>query len=317
MTEQATTTEPDAEPGRELTVIVGIGLTGESGFVLEKVAELAGSATRLVAVHVLEHSYLYVEDGGEGMARELGHSFEELATNLEDDARERLQRLCARFGIERYEVRTGHVATELQRVADEYRAFCVVIGTHGRRGWRALLGETANSVLHGTRTNVLAVYTPDELPEMTSSYRKILVAADLSAETDQVMREAVRIQQRFNADIYLLSVIRPLAQVYHGLDFSNAVEVGVFESEAQSRYETHLSSYAATFGIDPARAFVRQGDPITEIHWTAEEIGADLVVVGTHGTHGPALLLGSTSNAVLHGIRCDVMAVRVGLDADD
>jgi len=35
-------------------------------------------------------------------------------------------------------------------------------------------------------------------------------------------------------------------------------------------------------------------------------------VVGSHGRHGLALLLGSTANGVLHGASCDVLAVRVG-----
>ncbi len=45
-----------------------------------------------------------------------------------------------------------------------------------------------------------------------------------------------------------------------------------------------------------------------------EEINADLIVVGSHGRHGFALLMGSTANGVLHGARRDVLAVRVGKD---
>ena len=53
------------------------------------------------------------------------------------------------------------------------------------------------------------------------------------------------------------------------------------------------------------------GRPESEIHHVAEEIGADLIVVGSHGRHGLALLMGSTANGVLHGSKCDVLAVRV------
>ncbi len=41
------------------------------------------------------------------------------------------------------------------------------------------------------------------------------------------------------------------------------------------------------------------------------DIDFDLIIIGTHGQHGIALLLGSTANAVLHGVSCDVLAVRV------
>ena len=43
--------------------------------------------------------------------------------------------------------------------------------------------------------------------------------------------------------------------------------------------------------------------------------GADLIVIGTHGRHGLGLLLGSTASGVIHGVQCDVLAVRVSSEA--
>jgi universal stress protein A len=43
----------------------------------------------------------------------------------------------------------------------------------------------------------------------------------------------------------------------------------------------------------------------------AEELGVDLIVMGTHGRHGLGLLLGSTATGVLHGCPCDVLTVRI------
>ena len=43
----------------------------------------------------------------------------------------------------------------------------------------------------------------------------------------------------------------------------------------------------------------------------ATEQACDLIVVGSHGRHGLALLLGSTANDVLHGAPCDVLAVHL------
>jgi universal stress protein A len=51
--------------------------------------------------------------------------------------------------------------------------------------------------------------------------------------------------------------------------------------------------------------------PGPEIVRVAEEESADLIIVGSHGRHGLALLLGSTANNVLHHAPCDVMAVRL------
>jgi universal stress protein A len=43
----------------------------------------------------------------------------------------------------------------------------------------------------------------------------------------------------------------------------------------------------------------------------ATEQNCDVIVVGSHGRHGLALLLGSTANDLLHGAPCDVLAVRL------
>jgi universal stress protein A len=54
-----------------------------------------------------------------------------------------------------------------------------------------------------------------------------------------------------------------------------------------------------------------RGKPAAEIKRMAQDIGADLVVIGSHGHNPIRALLGSIANAVLHGIHCDVLTVRV------
>ena len=56
----------------------------------------------------------------------------------------------------------------------------------------------------------------------------------------------------------------------------------------------------------------RIGAPVAEILGLAEEIGADLIICGSHGrgTFG-RLLLGSVSTALLHEARCPVLMVRL------
>ncbi|MCY1401873.1 Universal stress protein family protein [compost metagenome] len=63
--------------------------------------------------------------------------------------------------------------------------------------------------------------------------------------------------------------------------------------------------------LSGANAHLTYGQPRQEIHNLAKEDGCDLIVVGSHGRHGLALLLGSTANDVLHGAPCDVLAVRL------
>ena len=52
----------------------------------------------------------------------------------------------------------------------------------------------------------------------------------------------------------------------------------------------------------------------SEIPTQAKAVACDLIVVGTHAA-GLALLLGSTTDGVMHGAECDVLAVKVDADA--
>ena len=56
------------------------------------------------------------------------------------------------------------------------------------------------------------------------------------------------------------------------------------------------------------------GQPANEMRRMAKEENIDLIIVGSHGRHGLALIFGSTSNSVLHGAPCDVLAVRITED---
>jgi universal stress protein A len=78
-----------------------------------------------------------------------------------------------------------------------------------------------------------------------------------------------------------------------------------------SNAEKNLGFFISELKIDPQQKFLEQGDPRDEIIRVAEENQADLIVLGSHGRHGLALLLGSTANAVLHHAKCDVLAVRL------
>ena len=58
-------------------------------------------------------------------------------------------------------------------------------------------------------------------------------------------------------------------------------------------------------------ALLIQGTTVEKILQERDRLQADLIVLGSHGRHGLALLLGSTANGVLHHAKCDVLAVRL------
>lgn len=144
-----------------------------------------------------------------------------------------------------------------------------------------------------------------------SDYNTLILAIDLSDEADLVARKAQALAQANQAELHIVHVIEPLSFAYGGdipMDFSG------IQDEIQKQSESQLKTFASRYGIADAQQHLRMGKPETEIHDLAKEINADMIVIGSHGRHGLALVLGSTANGVLHGASCDVLAVRVGKD---
>jgi universal stress protein A len=144
------------------------------------------------------------------------------------------------------------------------------------------------------------------------SYRRILLAIDLTEESAHVTRRALALARAFESEVHLVHVIEPLSLAYGG---DVPMDLSAVQEQIQSQAKSQLTDFARCIGIPGERQHLVFGRPETEIHRLARELSIGLVVIGSHGRHGLALLLGSTANSVLHGAPCDVLAVRVGSDA--
>jgi len=83
------------------------------------------------------------------------------------------------------------------------------------------------------------------------------------------------------------------------------------EEELVEIARKRMSALGERLGVAEADRHVVMGSTYKQILRVAQEQGADLIVLGSHGRHGLAVLLGSTANAVLHHAGCDVLAVRI------
>jgi universal stress protein A len=146
--------------------------------------------------------------------------------------------------------------------------------------------------------------------EDMATYGKILVAVDLSPEARAVLARACEFRAHYGSVLYLIHVVEPIAL---GGDYEL---VPVMPVEIEETLLQLANVYLATLGwamnVDDVRKVVEVGSVKHEILRFAEEQGCDLIVIGAHGRHGVATLLGSTANAVLHGTKCDVLCVRLG-----
>jgi len=140
------------------------------------------------------------------------------------------------------------------------------------------------------------------------TYSHILLGLDLSEDSDKVASKAANIATMNNALMSAVHVIEPLSFAYGGdipMDFSAVQE------EILKQAEKQMQALGERWNIPEDRQHIVIGRPEDEIHAIAEDLSADLVIVGSHGRHGLALVFGSTANGVLHGAICDVLAVRV------
>jgi len=141
-------------------------------------------------------------------------------------------------------------------------------------------------------------------------YKKILVAVDISGDAKKVVDTALRMAADDINKIHLVHVVEPVAAAY-SMDIY-AININEIQQEAMSIAEQMLRKTAEDLGIDNSNQHCLMGAPASEIRNLASEIGADAIVIGSHGHSGWKILLGSTAIKVLHGATCDVLTVHVG-----
>lgn len=139
-------------------------------------------------------------------------------------------------------------------------------------------------------------------------YSHILLALDLTDESATVADHARQLADRLGAEISLVHVIEPFSFAYGG---EIPIDLSLIQEQVNEHARKRLEDVATRLEVPEARRHVVFGRPEAEIQRLAEEVDADLIVVGSHGRHGFALLFGSTTDDVVHRARCDVLTVHV------
>jgi universal stress protein A len=143
-----------------------------------------------------------------------------------------------------------------------------------------------------------------------NDYQSILLAVDLSHDDEQVINKAQRIADQYGSRISIIHVLDNIPMP----DTAYGTEIPLYEGlndELLNVKKTRLSQIGEGLGLDSTRVRMVWGLPHQEIIRMAEEESTDLIIVGSHGRHGIALLLGSTASGVLHHSPCDVLAIRL------
>ena len=145
---------------------------------------------------------------------------------------------------------------------------------------------------------------------MTIDVRRILVPVDFSDAVEPILEWAIHLAEEHGSELVLLHVyhlpveFQQIEGAYLPADFWANVK-----QEAEQQLSA-LAERARGRGVQ-VEQHVREGYPATVIVDEATELGADLVVIGTHGHTGlKHLLLGSIAERVVQRAPCPVLTVR-------
>ena len=189
----------------------------------------------------------------------------------------------------------------------------IVMGTHGRRGFRRLLlGSVTEHVLREAPCPVLTV--PPRAPTSTSeavTFKHILCPIDFSPSSLQALGFALDLSRQADGVVALLHVIEWLAEeeprsITH---FDSPEYRRHMAADAKERLRLLVAEESPTWSaIEPLVVF---GRTYREILRAEETQHADLIVMGAQGRGGVGLaLFGSTTQQVVRGAACPVLTVR-------
>lgn len=139
-----------------------------------------------------------------------------------------------------------------------------------------------------------------------SEYTKILLPVDFSAASEAAARRALSLARGSEIEITALHIVDyvPPGYVAAGLPANMASAESVL-----GRARDYLEDWLEKLELSDVERRVTSGSPKMLIGQLADDLGIDLIVMGTRGERGVARLLGSTTNAVLQHAHCDVLVV--------
>ena len=202
-------------------------------------------------------------------------------------------------------------AEAIKKFAEEREADLVVMATHGRAGIKhSFIGSITERTLRTSSVPVLAIKDTgaEGLP-----IRRILVPTDFSPPSQEATRLACSLAERFGAAIDVLYVLEGWPGY---LQFASAEAID-FETRAQAAMGDRLESVKTEMSRSnlSVSAHLRKGIAADVIVDEADRLGADLIVMGTHGHRGIAhLALGSVTERSLRMAPCSVLTTHASLE---
>ena len=219
---------------------------------------------------------------------------------------------------------TQSIAQAIAFNADDSGCDLIVMGTHGREGLeRLLIGSIAERVTRVAHVPVMLVRPVKDAGRYAPQIARILIAVDGSDPSHLALLSANRLAHGLGASLEIISVIPDLPFTM-GYAYSDGGYLPPFDDD---RYASDLAANSQAV-ISKALGVLEQTElkPVQvkassvpangqriagAILLAAENLHADLIVIGTHGRGGvEELLLGSVAQGVSHHASIPVLLIR-------
>ena len=135
-------------------------------------------------------------------------------------------------------------------------------------------------------------------------FNTVLVGADDSPTARRAVETAVEIAKVSSGQLHIVSAFGAKS---YGASSDTSFKPVAVEGDVDDLLQV-LSFIAKKQGLEPVLHAVK-GDAADVMIKKADEISADLVVVGNRGMKGVRRVLGSVPNSVVHGVNCSVLIV--------
>ena len=221
-----------------------------------------------------------------------------LVPNLGEEAEKRARQALASFTAEA----GGDAETVTIEASDPYQgildgakanqADVIVIGRRGKRGMaRMMVGDATAKVIGHADCAVLVAPRAARLWE-----KRVLLATDGSSHSEAAAGAAGHLAKKFGLPVTVVSVVAGSHSATRRMEAEQAVAAKVERLKAM--------------GV-AAEGKIVDGRPDEAIVKAAEEVGADLIVMGSHGRTGLVkVLLGSVAERVIGQVSCAVLVVK-------
>lgn len=189
----------------------------------------------------------------------------------------------------------------------------IVMTTHGHSGvQRFWLGSAADRLLRRVNVPVLLLRSGTE-PHPTE-FRHLLVALDGSSEGEKVLEPAIGLGSLCrSSQITLVQVVEPPIPLITRMALSPArmrPHWRELEENGARSYLARVASGLRARGLEAKTEMIFARGAGEEIAQCARRLGADLIVVGTHGARGiERMLLGSVADKVIRAAQQAVLVV--------